>query len=141
LGLDAELVIRGATMDPRIGPAFFTPGLGYGGSCLPKDLAPLCHTGESVGQVMRVLSAVEDTNTVQKKHAVNCVRRMLGTLEGATVAVWSVTFKGGTAHRRHSPALDVISLLHNEGASVRVYDPTVVAGSDLPGVDHVGGGM
>jgi hypothetical protein len=105
-----------------VGGAFFQPGIGYGGSCLPKDVAALAHTGDSVAVSMRVLAAVQEVNTAQRKHAVNCIRQMLGSLEGRVVAAWGITFKGGTEDTRESPALDVIALLRNEGASVRIFN-------------------
>ena len=129
LGADVDTMLRGVTLVPRIGGALFTPGIGYGGSCLPKDVAALCHTGDTVGVAMRVLTAVQDANIGQRKHAVNCIRRVLGPLEGRTIAAWGVTFKGGTEDLRESPALDVIGLLRNEGARVRAYDPAVPPGS------------
>jgi UDPglucose 6-dehydrogenase len=137
LGVEADTVVRGASLDPRIGGAFFTPGIGYGGSCLPKDVAALCHTGDTVGLAMRVLQAVQETNTSQRKHAVNCIRRALGPLEGAVIGAWGVTFKGGTEDLRESPALDVIALLRNEGAIVRVYDPSLTPGAPYDFADEV----
>ena len=128
LGIDAGAVVAGAALDPRIGSAFFTPGIGYGGSCLPKDVAALCHTGDSAGVTMRLLTAVQEINAGQRTHTVNGIRRALGPLEGRTIAAWGATFKGGTEDLRESPALDVISLLINEGASVRVYDPALLDG-------------
>jgi UDPglucose 6-dehydrogenase len=125
LGIDVDTVVQGATLDPRIGAAFFKPGIGYGGSCLPKDVAALCHSGDSAGSPMRVLAAVQDANIGQRKHAVNSIRKMLGRLEGLTIAAWGVTFKGGTEDLRDSPALDVIALLRNEGARVHAYDPAL----------------
>lgn len=123
IGVDADLVLKGAGMDPRIGLGFFAPGIGYGGSCLPKDVAALCHTGECQGMPLRLLGAVQDVNTHQKKHAVNAIRRMLNGLEGRTIAVWGLTFKPGTDDVRESPAIDVVALLKNEGAEVRCFDP------------------
>lgn len=130
LDVDVDEVVRGVALDSRIGGSFFKPGIGYGGSCLPKDVAALCHTGDSVGVNMRVLSAVQDANISQRKHAVNCIRRLLGSLDGRIIATWGATFKGGSEDLRDSPALDVIALLRNEGAWVRVYDPALPA--DVP---------
>lgn len=123
LGVDADAVVAGAAMDPRIGAAFFSPGIGFGGSCLPKDVAALCHTGDSAGVPLRVLSAVTEANRMQRKHAVNSLRQLLGGLEGRRVAAWGLTFKGGTEDLRESPALDVVSLLINDGADVCCFDP------------------
>jgi UDPglucose 6-dehydrogenase len=74
---------------------------------------------------MRLLNAVQATNLSQRTHAVNCLRRLLGSLEGKTIAVWGATFKAGTGDLRDSPALDVVALLSNEGARVRIYDPVL----------------
>ena len=137
LEIDADAVLTGASLDPRIGNAFFQPGIGYGGSCLPKDVAALAHTGESWGVAMRVLSAVQQANLAQRKHAVNCIRRLLGGIEGRTIAAWGITFKGGTEDMRESPAVDVLALLRNDGAVVRLYDPSVCDGAAAAGLaDH-----
>jgi UDPglucose 6-dehydrogenase len=136
LGVDVDLVTRGAAMDARIGGQYFQPGVGYGGSCLPKDVAALHHTGESVGVTMRILSSVQDVNISQRKHVVSSIRNVLGPLEGLTIAAWGATFKQGSEDLRESPALDIIDLLRNEGATVAVYDPAVSA--DTAGIgDHV----
>lgn len=137
LGVDVDVVAQGAAMDPRIGSQHFRPGVGYGGSCLPKDVAALQHTGESVGLAMRLLSSVQDVNVSQRKHVVNSIRAILGPLEGLTIAAWGVTFKSGSEDLRESPALDIIGLLRNEGAHVRVYDPSLREQADLPIADEV----
>jgi len=134
IGVDSDEVLLGAGMDPRIGSQFFAPGVGYGGSCLPKDVAALAHTGDSHGSPMRLLSAVQEVNNHQRKHAVNALRRMLGGLEGRTVAVWGLAFKGGTDDVRESPAIDIIALLRNEGATVRCFDPAFTGESPLEGI-------
>ncbi|MPZ48154.1 MAG: nucleotide sugar dehydrogenase [Dehalococcoidia bacterium] len=131
LNLDVDPIVTGAGMDPRIGQHFFKPGIGYGGSCLPKDVAALCYTGDSAGISMRLLSSVQEINLGQRRHAVQCLRQALGTLEGRTIAVWGITFKGGSEDLRESPALDVIRLLQNEGARIQAYDPSQVTDGDL----------
>jgi UDPglucose 6-dehydrogenase len=125
LGVDVDVVAQAAALDPRIGGQYFRPGVGYGGSCLPKDVAALHHTGESVGLTMRLLSSVQDVNVSQRKHVVNAIRAILGPLEGLTIAAWGLTFKAGSEDLRESPAVDIIGLLRNEGAHVRVYDPSL----------------
>jgi UDPglucose 6-dehydrogenase len=137
LGVDVDSVLDGASRDPRIGNLFMKPGVGYGGSCLPKDVAALCHTGDSVGLTMRVLTAVQEVNISQRKHVVNSIRRALGRLEGMTVAAWGVTFKAGSEDLRESPAIDVINLLRNEGARVKVYDPSLTIEQLDQLADHV----
>lgn len=135
IGIDADEVLSGAGMDPRIGSDFFSPGVGYGGSCLPKDVAALAHSGDSHGTPMRLLSAVQEVNLHQRKHVVNTLRRMLGGLEGKTVACWGLAFKGGTDDLRESPAMDIVALLCNEGAVVRAFDPAFDPEDDiLPGI-------
>ncbi len=137
LGVDVDAVAHAAAMDPRIGDQYFSPGVGYGGSCLPKDVAALYHTGESVGLTMRLLASVQDVNASQRKHVVNSIRAVVGPLEGLTVAAWGVTFKSGSEDLRESPAVDIIGLLRNEGAHVRVYDPSLREDRDLPFADEV----
>jgi UDPglucose 6-dehydrogenase len=137
LDIEVDAVIRGTTLDSRIGSAFFKPGIGYGGSCLPKDVAALCHMGDSAGVTMRVLSAVHDANIGQRRHAVSCLRQALGSLEGRVVAVWGLAFKGESEDFRESPASDVMVLLRNEGAILRVYDPALTSHDDLDGIAEV----
>jgi UDPglucose 6-dehydrogenase len=125
IGTDIDTVVDGVAHDPRIGRHFFRPGIGYGGSCLPKDVAALRYIGETVGVATPVLSAVQEINTIAKTSAVRRLRARLGPLEGRTIGAWGLTFKGGTEDTRESPAMDVVALLRNEGAVVRVYDPAV----------------
>ena len=136
LGVDVDLVARGAALDERIGGHYFQPGVGFGGSCLPKDVAALQHTGESVGVTMRILSAVQDVNLSQRKHAVNSIRAVLGPLEGLSIAAWGATFKRGSEDLRESPALDIIDLLRNEGAVVSVFDPSFSGNSERQVADR-----
>ncbi len=125
IGTDIDTVVEGIAHDPRIGRHFFRPGVGYGGSCLPKDVAALRYIGETVGVATPVLSAVQEINTIAKTSAVRRLRTRLGTLEGKTIGAWGLTFKGGTEDTRQSPAMDVVALLRNEGAIVQAYDPAV----------------
>ncbi len=128
LGADVDTLVEGLSLDSRIGRGYLHPGIGYGGSCLPKDVAALCHTGDTVGLPMRVLSAVQAANLAQQKQAVNTLRALLGGLDGRRIAVWGATFKGETEDLRESPALGVTQLLVNEGARVQLYDPAVRPG-------------
>ncbi|MGZ6345079.1 MAG: UDP-glucose dehydrogenase family protein, partial [Candidatus Limnocylindrales bacterium] len=127
IGVDVDQVVEGISFDPRVGRHFFHPGIGFGGSCLPKDVAALRYIGETFGVATPVLSAVQEVNTAQRTGAVRKLRARLGTLEGKTVGVWGLTFKAGTEDIRESPAMDVVGLLRNEGAHVQLFDP-VVAG-------------
>ncbi len=123
IAVDIDQVIEGISLDPRIGPHFLNPGIGFGGSCLPKDVAALRYMGETLGVATPILSAVQEVNQGQRTAAVRRLRARLGTLEGKRVGVWGVTFKGETEDARESPAVDVISLLLNEGAEIRAYNP------------------
>ncbi len=129
LGINVEDVVDGIAHDPRIGRHFFRAGVGFGGSCLPKDVAALRYLGQTYGLSTPVLSAVQDVNQMQRTSAVRKLRQALGSLEGRAIAVWGVTFKGGTEDVRESPAVEIIGLLMNEGAEVRAYDPTFPKGA------------
>jgi UDPglucose 6-dehydrogenase len=129
IGASIDQVVEGISYDKRIGSAFFHPGIGFGGSCLPKDVAALRYIGETFGVATPVLSGVQHVNLVQRTNAVRRLRARLGTLENKVVGVWGLTFKGGTEDVRQSPAMDVIELLVNEGAVVRAFDPAVEPGS------------
>lgn len=130
IGVDIDQVIEGVAADPRIGNHFFSPGIGFGGSCLPKDVAALRYVGETVGVATPILSAVQEINKTQRLSAVRRLRARLGSLEGRRIGVWGLAFKGGTEDTRDSPAVDVVGLLLNEGATIRAYDPGVVAHSE-----------
>ena len=129
LGVEVDQVVEGVSHDPRIGRHFFNPGIGYGGSCLPKDIAALRYMGETLGVATPVLSAVQQMNQMQRTSAVRKLRSAFGTLDGRRIGVWGMTFKGDTEDLRESPAMDVIGLLLNEGADLRIYDPVVRAGA------------
>jgi UDPglucose 6-dehydrogenase len=124
LGVNVDNVVEGISHDARIGRHFFKPGIGFGGSCLPKDIAALRYMGEAFGIATPVLTAVSHVNYTQRTSVVRKLRDAIGHLDGKTIGVWGVTFKGDTEDVRQSPALDVISLLLNEGAVIRAYDPS-----------------
>jgi UDPglucose 6-dehydrogenase len=128
IGAGVDQVIDGISLDRRIGRHFFHPGIGYGGSCLPKDVAALRYIGETFGVATPVLSAVEQVNTAQRTSAVRRLRARLGPLESKRIGVWGLTFKADTEDTRESPAMDVVGLLQNEGAAVCAYDPAVARG-------------
>lgn len=137
VGVDIDGVVEGMGYDPRIGHAFSRPGIGYGGSCLPKDVAAARHLGALNGVNTPLLSAVQAVNASQPGRAVDRLRASLGELDGLTIAVWGVTFKAGTDDVRQSPAIDVINLLMRAGARLRIYDPSGAVG--LP--DHLRGAL
>jgi len=131
LSTDIDTIVEGIASDPRIGRAMFTPGIGYGGSCLPKDVAALRYAGEVMGAPTPLLSAVENVNDSAKRAMVRRIRLALNGLEGKRVVVWGLAFKGGTEDVRNSPAVDVAKMLVNEGAHVVAYDPSVEDGVGL----------
>jgi len=131
IGVEVDEVVAGVALDDRIGGHYLRPGIGYGGSCLPKDVAALRYIGETHGVATSLLSAVQEVNSSQKARAVSRLRNRLGPLDGKTIAVWGLSFKGGTEDLRDSPAMEVVNLLNNEGAHVRLYDPAVIEGGAL----------
>jgi UDPglucose 6-dehydrogenase len=123
VGADVEMVRKGIGSDPRIGPQFIFAGVGYGGSCFPKDVRALIHTGSSVGESMGILQEVENANLIQRKRYFSKLAALLGSMNGKKIAVWGVAFKPGTDDIREAPALDIIRWSLDEGAEVRAYDP------------------
>jgi UDPglucose 6-dehydrogenase len=127
-------VSLGTGLDPRIGLGYFTPGPGWGGSCLPKDSSGLVRSAESLGVEMPVVSGAIDSNARSKEAVVQRVKAMLdGQLQGRRIAVWGVSFKPDTADLRGSPAVEIVSNLKRQGASVIAYDPGVKI-SDNPDI-------
>ncbi|GAB3250306.1 UDP-glucose dehydrogenase family protein [Chitinimonas naiadis] len=124
LGADIELVRRGIGADPRIGYHFLYPGLGYGGSCFPKDIKALRRTAAEHEVNLHVLSAVERANEAQKQRLVDKLVQHLGPdLRGRRIALWGLAFKPNTDDMREAPSLAVIEGLLQRGASVIAYDP------------------
>jgi UDPglucose 6-dehydrogenase len=122
-GADVEMVRRGMATDSRIGPAFLFPGLGYGGSCFPKDVKAIEHTSREFGSPMEIVSAVERVNARQRTIMLPRMEKMLGGFAGKKVAVWGVAFKPRTDDIREAPALFLIEGLLERGATVAAYDP------------------
>lgn len=121
---DVREVALGIGYDPRIGFDFLHPGPGFGGSCLPKDVAALLHRSDEAGYELRLLEAVADVNLLQRERVVEKIRDALGgELRSAQIGLWGLTFKANTDDVRESPALAVASSLTAEGAGVRAYDP------------------
>ena len=127
LGADIELVRVGIGSDPRIGTQFLYAGCGYGGSCFPKDVKALMHSGAQVGMNLRVLGAVEAVNDAQKRTLVDKVSVRFGTdLSGRRFALWGLAFKPGTDDMREAPSLVVARDLTARGATVVAYDPVAI---------------
>jgi UDPglucose 6-dehydrogenase len=123
VGADVNQVRRGLGTDSRIGSSFLFPGIGYGGSCFPKDVKALLRTAADKGVPLEVVAAVDRANERQKIILVPRVEAHLGGLGGRTVGVWGLAFKPRTDDIREAPALEVIKALLAGGARVRAYDP------------------
>ncbi len=123
LGADVVEVARGMGLDSRIGAHYLQAGLGWGGSCFPKDVRALTHMAAVHGAHPQLLRAVIDINSDQRLRIVKKVRGALGELEGKRVLVLGAAFKGNTDDLRDSPALELATLLHLEGVHVTIYDP------------------
>jgi UDPglucose 6-dehydrogenase len=124
VGADVELVRRGMGMDPRIGPKFLFPGVGYGGSCFPKDVKAAMHTAREHGWQLDILESVHKVNERQKAILADKIaRRFGGELKGKTIAVWGLAFKPGTDDVREAPSLTVIEKLLAAGATIQAHDP------------------
>lgn len=122
-GADVEEVARGIGMDTRIGPKFLRAGIGYGGSCFPKDVAAFRHVAEQVGIEFGLLHEVEKINEEQKQRFFQKIRSALWTFRGKKIGVLGLAFKGGTDDIRESPAVDIVAKLLSEGCIVSAYDP------------------
>lgn len=124
VGADVNMVRNGIGSDTRIGRKFLYPGIGYGGSCFPKDVKALIKTAEQNGYEMRVLKAVEDVNENQKSVLFSKLEKHFkGDLKGKTIALWGLSFKPETDDMREAPSLVLIEKLLNAGCKVRAYDP------------------
>jgi UDPglucose 6-dehydrogenase len=123
---NVEQVARGMGLDGRIGPRFLRPGIGYGGSCFPKDVAAFRSVADQLGIDFSLLAEVEKINAQQKKRFLNKVRSTLWTLRGKRVAALGLAFKGETDDIRESPAVEMIEMLLAEGCTVAAYDPAAM---------------
>ena len=127
VGADVNMVRSGIGSDTRIGRKFLYPGIGYGGSCFPKDVKALIKTAEQNGYRMRVLQAVEEVNEKQKSVLFEKLQRHFsGDLQDKTIALWGLAFKPETDDMREAPSLILINKLLNAGCKVRVYDPAAM---------------
>lgn len=124
LGADVDLVRRGLGADPRIGPQFLFPGVGFGGSCFPKDLRALLKSADGVDFEMRILQAVREVNERQRPLLIEKMRKHFrGTFKGRTIAIWGLAFKPRTDDIREAPSVAIIKKLISAGAKVRAHDP------------------
>ncbi len=123
VGADVNMVRKGIGTDARIGNKFLYAGCGYGGSCFPKDVKALIHTGKEHGYNMRVIEAVEEVNENQKSIIFKKLQNAINDLTGKRIAIWGLAFKPETDDMREAPSLTLISKLLEAGAEVIAYDP------------------
>ena len=137
VGADVVTVAQGMGLDQRIGTAFLKAGIGFGGSCFPKDVSALKQLAGNSGYHFQLLNSVIEVNELQKRRVIGKLRKHLGTLEGATVALLGLAFKPDTDDMREASSLVLAARLLAEGAHVRAYDPVAsdAAGERLRGVD------
>jgi UDPglucose 6-dehydrogenase len=127
MGADVNLVRKGIGSDPRIGNKFIYPGIGYGGSCFPKDVKALIKTAQENGHHMRILEAVENVNEDQKTVLFTKITKHYnGNLKGKTFALWGLSFKPKTDDMREAPSLIIIENLLKAGANVKAFDPVAM---------------
>lgn len=127
VGADMARVREGIGTDPRIGFTFLFPGVGYGGSCFPKDIKALTSTARELGFQMRILEAVDEVNTLQKKVLIpKIMKHFNGELEGKIIALWGLAFKPRTNDMREAPSISIVDALLAEGAKIQVHDPVAI---------------
>ncbi len=127
LGIDSEEVLAATGVDPRIGPLFLKPGLGFGGSCLPKDVKALRHKARKMGYPAHLLTAILRVNDEQPNEAVETLRKVFGDLKGLKVAVLGLSFKGGVDDVRDTRAIPLVTGLLANGAEVTAFDPMAMS--------------
>ncbi len=137
LGADVKEVAAGMGSDKRIGPFFLDAGLGYGGSCFPKDVKALAFMAEEMGMPARILNAVMETNSERRALVVSRLKDLLGSFKGRTVGLFGLAFKPNTDDMRDAPSVDIAQALLAEGIKVRAYDPVAMEAARpiLPGVE------
>ncbi len=134
-GADVSQVMKGMGLDSRIGLAFLQPGLGYGGSCFPKDVDSLIHTAAQLGYDFKLLRSVVEINRERAAHLAGMMEKALAPMDDKTVAVLGLAFKPNTDDMREAKSLEVIRLLDAGGARIRAYDPVAMGNARplLPG--------
>jgi UDPglucose 6-dehydrogenase len=137
LGADVKEVARGMGLDRRISPEFLDAGVGYGGSCFPKDVKALAHMASMAGAHPQLLRAVMEINRDMRRLVLQKVRGTLGSVEDRTIGVLGLAFKPNTDDLREAPAIEIIHLLQSEGARIKAYDPAAneAAQAMLPGIE------
>ncbi|KPL25293.1 MAG: UDP-glucose 6-dehydrogenase [Anaerolineae bacterium SM23_84] len=138
LGADVKEVARGMGSDHRIGPEFLGAGVGWGGSCFPKDVKALAHIAATHGSHPQMLRAVMEINYDQRKRVIQKLREILGNFRGKTIGVLGLSFKPNTDDMRDAPSIEIIHMLQHEGAEIKAYDPVAMdnAKQSLAGVTY-----
>jgi UDPglucose 6-dehydrogenase len=130
-GIDAAIVAKAIGLDKRIGPLFLNAGLGYGGSCFPKDVKALIAHSKTLGYNPELLEAVENVNETQPYKAIQLCKDLLGDLKDKQIAILGLAFKPDTDDMREARSIPLINLLLNEGANVTAYDPVAISNAKL----------
>ena len=138
LNADVRVVAQGMGYDPRIGPLFLDAGIGFGGSCFPKDVKALAYMAEEVGCHPQLLNAVMEINRDQRRRFVRRLTEMVGDVHGRRIALWGLAFKQDTDDIRESPGVDIARMLMLRGAEVAAYDPAAMenARRELPNITY-----
>ncbi len=131
LGADVKEVAVGMGYDKRIGPDFLDAGIGYGGSCFPKDVQALAHMAAIHGCHPQLLRAVMDINRDQRRQVIHKLRELLGTLDEKVIGVLGLAFKPNTDDMREAPSVELIHLLQSEGSRIQAYDPVAMINANL----------
>jgi UDPglucose 6-dehydrogenase len=132
-GADAMTALAAIGLDPRIGSGYLRPGVGYGGSCLPKDVAALISMGDATDEPMTLMRAIQEVNESQRRRMVRTIGQRLGGLQGRRIAVLGLAFKPGTNDLRDSPGVEIVRQLRASGSDVVAWDAAVTA-DELRGV-------
>ncbi len=137
VGADVNMVRKGIGSDPRIGNKFLYSGIGYGGSCFPKDVKALYKTGLEYDIELKVVKAAEDTNDEQKLVLYHKLKAIYPDLKGKTIAIWGLSFKPETDDMREAPSLYILDALSKEGCKIKAYDPIAMEETKrrLPNLD------
>ncbi|HKY79221.1 MAG TPA: UDP-glucose/GDP-mannose dehydrogenase family protein, partial [Anaerolineales bacterium] len=129
LGADVKEVAAGMGFDPRVGKQFLDAGLGYGGSCFPKDIKALAFMAEELGHEPRILNSVMEVNSRRRNQIVKRLQLMVGELKGRTIGLLGLAFKANTDDMREAPSIDIAEALLAAGAKVRAFDPVAIDGA------------
>jgi UDPglucose 6-dehydrogenase len=131
VGADVTKVAQGMGLDPRIGPAFLNPGIGFGGFCFPKDVQAFIRIAEKSGCDFSLLREVEKINQHRVEHFIEKIRKELWVIRGKKIAVWGLAFKPNTDDVRFAPSIAIVKALLAEGADIRAYDPEAIEKAKL----------